>query len=316
MDYTQLGASGMEVSRLCLGTWNMDGSDGWGPKSDEDSIALIHAVMDTGCNFIDSAHGYGGGHSEEVLGRALEGRRDEAIVSTKLVQCEPEKVEGQLDAALARLRSDYVDIYICHWPRPSMSLDEFMAELVRLKDKGKARAVGTSNFDLEQMKTAVRHGAVSLQPPYNVVWRLIDRDVLPFCRESNVAVTPYSPLAQGLLTGRYTRGDEETTGGPRKANVLFKEPAFSRAKDAARVVDAVADEVGATSSQVALAWLLRTPGVTAPIVGVSRMAQWEDNLKALEIELAAEQYDRISKAGLAVWDGFTEDDTMWGWKPD
>jgi len=316
MERVPLGNSSLQVSRLCLGTWNMAGSEGWGPENDEQSIRIIRQVMDAGCNFIDSAHGYGGGHSEEVLGRALEGRRDEAVVATKIVQCDPSEVEGQLDAALARLRTDHLDLYIVHWPRPSMSLEDFMGEMTRLRDKGKTREIGTSNFDLDQMKVAVRHGAVSLQPPFNALWRIIDRDVLPFCHEHSVAVTPYSPLAQGLLTGRYTREGAEKKGGPRDSNLLFKEPVFSKAKDAARVVDEVADQIGATSAQVALAWVLHTEGITAPIVGVSRMAQWEDNVRALDLELSAEQYERIGDAGMGVWNEFGDDDTMWGWKPD
>lgn len=315
MERVRLGSSDIEVTRLCLGTWNMDGSEGWGPKSDEESVELIRKVMDSGCNFFDSAHGYGGGHSEEVLGRALAGRRERAVCSTKLVQCDPAEAEQQLDNALARMQTDYIDIYICHWPRPSMDLDDFMGELTRLCDKGKARAIGASNFDLAQMKVAARHGAVVLQPPFNVVWRIIDEDVLPFCRENGVAVTPYSTLMQGLLTGRYTRGDAKVTGGPRQSNCIFKEPTFAKAKRAAGVVDAIADQLGATSSQVAIAWALATPGVTSPIVGISKMSHWEDNVGALDIELSEEHCNAISQAGLEVWADFTDGDTMWGWKP-
>ncbi|MFP4028804.1 MAG: aldo/keto reductase [Candidatus Brocadiia bacterium] len=316
MEHVRLGDSQLEVSRLCLGTWNMSGGEGWGPEDDQNSIRIIREVLDRGFNFIDSAHGYGKGHSEEVLGKALDGRRDDAIVSTKIVQCDPSDVEAQLDAALKRLRSDYVDIYIVHWPRPSVSLEDFMGEMVKMKEKGKAREIGASNFNLEQMKIALEFGAISLQPPFNALWRIIDEDVLPFCRKNQIGVTPYSPLAQGLLTGRYTRGEEKTKGGPRDSNLLFKEPNFSRAKEGASVVDDVADEIGATSAQTALAWVLQTDGITAPIVGVSRMGQWEDNVQALDIELTGEQYDRISRAGLEVWNEcFTDDDTMWGWKP-
>jgi len=299
MERVKLGKSSLEVSRLCLGTWNMDGSQDWGPRTDQESIELIHKVLDTGCNFIDSAHGYGGGHSEEVVGKALEGgRRKEVILATKIVQGDPSEIEPSLDAALKRLRTDYLDLYIVHWPRPSMSLDDFLSEMVAMRDKGKTREIGVSNFDLAQMQTAARYGVVSLQPPFNVLWRIIDKDVLPFCRDNNIAVTPYSPLAQGLLTGRFTRKGEQPDAKVRKSNFLFKEPVFS-----------------ATSSQVALAWVLQTDGITSPIVGVSRFSQWEDNMKALEIRLSDEQYSRISEAGMRVWAHFTDDDTMWGWKP-
>jgi aryl-alcohol dehydrogenase-like predicted oxidoreductase len=317
MDYLQLGKSDLHVSRLCLGTWNMGGAKGWGPEDDERSIELIRRAQDSGCNFFDTAHGYGRGHAEEVLGRALaEGdRREQAVISTKIIQCDPERLEPQLDAALQRLQTDYVDLYIVHWPKSGWNLDEFLAGMNRMKEKGKARWIGISNFDADQLRTAVEHGVVSLQPPFNIVWRIIESDVLPLCREHDIGVTPYSPLAQGLLTGRFTRSSEEKTG-VRKKNVLFKEPVFSQAKEAARVVDEIADEHGRTSSQIALAWVLHTEGVTAPIVGISKWSQWQDDLGALEVQLSDEEYDRLSRAGMEVWDMLPEDATMWGWQPD
>jgi myo-inositol catabolism protein IolS len=316
MDYVRLGKTDLEVSRLCLGTWNMSGSPGWGPEDDEKSIDLVRRVQDSGCNFFDTAHVYGRGHSEEVLGRALaaDGRRERAVITTKIIQCPVEQVEPSLDDALRLLRTDFVDVYIVHWPRPSLPLEEFFGEMQRMVEVGKARHVGVSNFDLEQMRLAVRFGAVSLQPPYNALWRLVEPDVLPFCREHHVAVTPYSPLAQGLLTGRFSRASEPHTG-IRTQNQLFKEPFFSKAREAAAVVDAVADEHGWTSSQVALAWVLQSEGVTAPIVGVSRWEQWQDNVGALDVTLSEAEYGRISQAGLAVWRMLPENATMWGYKP-
>lgn len=315
MRYVKLGNSDLEVSRLCLGTWNM-GTGDWGPEDDRQSIELLRRAQDAGCNFFDSAHGYGGGRAEEVLGRALaEGdRRERAVIGTKIMQCRPRHVERILDGALCRLQIDYLDLYIVHWPSGRRSPEPFLAEMARMKQKGKTREIGVSNFNLEQLKLAASYGAVSLQPPYNVLWRIIEPDVLPFCRENNIAVTPYSPLAQGLLTGRFSRATEPLRG-IRHTNLLFQEPHFARAKQAASVVDAVADEHGWASSQVALAWLLQTDGVTAPIVGISRWEHWEDNAAALDVELSGKEYDRISEAGMAVWNMFPPDATMWGWKP-
>ncbi len=317
MDYVKLGSSDLEVSRLCLGTWNMGGGKGWGPEDDERSIELIRRAQDSGCCFFDSAHAYGRGHAEDVLGRALQegDRRERAVVATKIMHCATEKLEPQLDAALERLRTDYLDLYIVHWPFPSRDLRAFLEEMRSMKEKGKTREIGVSNFDLQQMELAAEYPVVSLQPPYNVVWRQIEGDVLPFCRENNIAVTPYSPLAQGLLTGRFTRGSEPKTG-VRKNNVLFEEPVFERAREAASVVDEVADSHGWTSSQVALAWLLQTEGVTAPIVGISKWEQWQDNLGALNVRLTDEEYEQIGSAGMEVWDMLPEDATMWGWKPE
>ncbi|MHC4591600.1 MAG: aldo/keto reductase [Planctomycetota bacterium] len=317
MDYVRLGNSDLTVSRLCLGTWNMGGGRGWGPDDDEQSIDLIRRAQDSGCSFFDTAHGYGRGHAEEVLGKALaEGdRRERAIVATKIIQCALCELEPNLDAALARLQSDCVDLYIVHWPRPSMRLEDFLAAMCQMKEKGKVREIGASNVNSDQMKVAVRYGAISLQPPYNVLWRAIESELLPFCRQNNIAVTPYSPLAQGLLTGRFSRSSEEATG-PRARNLLFLEPAFAKAREAACVVDEVADARGCTSSQVALAWLLRTDGVTAPIVGVSKWRHWQDNVGALDLQLTDEEYERISAAGMAAWDMIPPDSTMWGWTPE
>jgi myo-inositol catabolism protein IolS len=316
MDYVRLGSTDLKVSRVCLGTWNMSGSPGWGPEDDEKSIDLIRRVQDAGCNFFDTAHVYGRGHAEEVLGRALaaDGRRERAVINTKIIQCPVEKVEPSLDEALRLLRTDYVDVYIVHWPRPSLALEPFFEEMRRMVEVGKARHIGVSNFNLEQMRTAVRFGAVSLQPPFNALWRLVEPDVLPFCREHGVSVTPYSPLAQGLLTGRFSRSSEPRTG-IRTQNCLFEEPVFGKAREAAAVVDAIADEHGWTSSQTALAWVLQTAGVTAPIVGVSRWSQWQDNVGALEVTLSGQEYARISEAGMAAWRMLPSDATMWGYKP-
>jgi len=314
MDYVRFGKTDMEVSRLCLGTWNMSGAEGWGPDDDRQSVDLIRKVQDSGCNFIDTAQVYGSGHSEEIVGRALaeDGRRERAIIMTKIMQCPPEEVEGSLDGALRRLQTDYVDVYIVHWPRAGLSLEDFLAKMVEMKEKGKTREVGVSNFDLDQMQVAAEYGVVSLQPPYNALWRAIEADVLPFCRDHHIAVTPYSPLAQGLLTGRFSRAMEAKTG-VRAKNRLFAEPIFGEARKAAGVVDRIADEHGWTSSQVALAWLLRTDGVTAPIVGISKWSHWQDNLGALDVTLSDDEYERISQAGQKVWAMLPPDAIMWDW---
>ncbi|MFO8007663.1 MAG: aldo/keto reductase [Candidatus Brocadiia bacterium] len=317
MDYVNLGNSDLLVSRLCLGTWNMAGGKGWGPEDDKKSIELIRRTHDSGCNFFDSAHVYGRGHSEELLGEALaEGdRRERAVIGTKIMQRDQGKVEKRLDAALRRLQTDYLDLYTVHWPYPRLDLRAFMDEMAEMKQKGKVRELGVSNFDLAQMRVAAEYDAIALQPPYNVVWRGIEDDILPFCRQSGIGVTPYSPLGQGLLTGRFSRDSEEKSG-IRQKNILFEEPIFSQAVEAAGVVDQVADELGCSSPQVALAWLLHTEGVTAPIVGVSSWSQWQEDLGALDLQLSDEQYERISAAGMEVWGAVPEDATMWGWKPE
>ena len=160
---------------------------------------------------------------------------------------------------------------------------------------------------------ALKYDACSLQPPLSLLWRISD-DTMEFCRDENVAITPYSPLAQGLLTGRYTRGESAVTG-VRKNNLLFDGEVFEKSLEVAREVDAVADKLGCLSSQVALAWLLRTPGITSVIVGASSVEQWEQDVGALDVEISDEDYDVLDRKGKAVWDMLGPDETMWGWKP-
>ncbi|MFC1462081.1 aldo/keto reductase [Verrucomicrobiota bacterium] len=313
MEKTALGPSGMQVSRLCLGTWNMCGSEGWGPDDDKASIDLIRRAVEDGCNFLDSARGYGNGHSEQVLGEAVRDCRKDVILATKMVHCPPEKVAGNIDKSLECMQTDYIDLYICHWPSPSLSLEEFFQAMVEERDKGRIKAIGVSNFSAAQMEIAIKYDVCSLQPPLSILWRITD-DTMDFCRESSVAVTPYSPLAQGLLTGRYTRGESAITG-VRKNNLLFAGEVYEKSLEVARQVDAIADRLGCLSSQVALAWLLRTPGITSVIVGASSVEQWEQDVGALDIELSDEDYAVLDRHGKAVWDMLGPDETMWGWKP-
>jgi aryl-alcohol dehydrogenase-like predicted oxidoreductase len=164
------------------------------------------------------------------------------------------------------------------------------------------------------MEVALRCGVVSLQPPFSIVWRGPE-GILDFCGEHSVAVTPYSPLAQGLLTGRYTRTKSDHRSGPRGSNLLFSEEMLPHSLKAAAEVDAVADRLGYTSAQVALAWALQTPGITSCLVGASSPAQWDQNVGALDITLSAEDYQRLDEAGMQIWSRFEPEDAMWGWKP-
>jgi aryl-alcohol dehydrogenase-like predicted oxidoreductase len=313
MERVRLGNSDLEVTRLCLGTWNMSGQAGWGPDIEE-AISVVRHVLDTGCNFIDTARAYGDGRSESIVGQAVKGRREQVVIATKMMQTEPDEVAPTVAQSLQCLDTDYVDLYICHWPVKRLAMEPFFEELVKLREQGKIRTLGVSNFDRQQMAIALTYGAVSLQPPFSVVWRVPD-ELLTFCRENNIAVTPYSPLAQGLLTGRYTRDPAMRAGGHHERNVLFSQELWPHAMEAASAVDAVADRLGLTSAQVALAWVLNTPGITGTLLGASRPAQWDQNLEALNIELSRDDYDELDAAGRAVWDRFGREENLWAWDP-
>lgn len=312
MERVLLGRSDLEVSRFCFGAWNFSSRmHGWGPEDERHAETLVNHALDTGCNFIDTARGYG--DSEEILGRILKDRRDGVVLATKFVQCPPAEIAGSIEASLENLQTDCLDLSICHWPRPSLPLEPFFEEMTKQKASGKIREIGVSNFNLEQMTIAEKYGVVSLQPPFSIVWRFPE-EILQFCREKNIAVTPYSPLAQGLLTGRYSRGHEAPTG-IRSKNRLFSERLFPEALKVAKLVDGIADELGCESSQVALAWALQTPGITSPIVGCSRTEQWDANVAALDMTLPEDVYRQLDHAGLNVWSMVGPEDPMWGWKP-
>ena len=314
MERTSLGDSGIEVTRICLGTWNMAAGGDWGPDDDVAAVSLVRHAMDSGCNFIDTARGYGGGHAERVVGQATKGRRNEVVIATKTLHCPPEKVAAEVDASLECLQTDYIDLYICHWPRPSLPLEPFFEAMVEQREAGKIRAIGVSNFDAAQMRIARDYGVVSLQPPLSILWR-IPEEGLEFCRENRIAVTSYSSLAQGLLAGRFTRKQTEIKG-IRSRNLLFSDNILPEALKVASLLDAVADRVGCTSSQAALAWLLQTPGVTCVIAGASSPAQWQDNVGCLDVTISQDDYDALDRAGMAVWRMFEDGATMWGWKPE
>jgi aryl-alcohol dehydrogenase-like predicted oxidoreductase len=310
---TLLGGSGIEVSRVCLGTWNMSRMAGWGPADDKQAVRLIQYAVDGGCTFIDTARAYGGGHAEKLVGQALRGRRDRVVIATKMFHCLPAEVAPQLEESLRCLETDRIDLYYCHWPRPSLALEPFLEALCRERDAGRIRAIGVSNFDLAQMQLAARFGAVVLQPPLSVLWS-IPEPVMAFCRDHAISLAAYSPLAQGLLTGRYRNGVAGITG-VRGSNMLFSERLAPHALRVAGLVDDLARRLGCTSSQVALAWLLQTPGVASVIVGASRVEQWDENLGCLGVTLPAADYERLDREGRGVWEMLGPEATMWNWRP-
>jgi len=309
MEKVRLGNSEFYVTRLCFGTGTLTRR---GEELAEAAESVIRDALDTGCNFVDTAPTYGS--SEQAVGRAIAGRRREVIVATKLVQCPADEVAPRLEASLHNLGTDYIDLYICHWPDSRVPLEPFLEELARQREAGKIRAIGVSNFNLAQMKTALEYGVISLQPPFSILWRFPD-GVREFCRQHGIAITTYSPLAQGLLTGRYTRGGEPVTGW-QASSVLSAEEHWPHTKRVIEQLDEVADRLGCTSSQAALAWVLRTPGITVAIVQTSAPGQWREDLDALDIAMPDEDYEALDRAGKAVWQRFEPELSMWGFKPE
>ncbi|MBN1687174.1 MAG: aldo/keto reductase [Spirochaetales bacterium] len=312
MNYRSLGRTGVQVSELCLGTMMFGG------KTDEsDSIPIIDRAIDAGINFIDTANVYSRGRSEEVVGKALKGngKRANIVLATKVHgQMDPDDPNGrgvsrrhimaQCEASLKRLQTDYIDLYQMHRPMSSIPIDESLRALDDLVRSGKVRYIGTSNFAAWQMveslwasKELGLNRFVCTQPPYNMMDRRVERELVPMALTYGLAIIPWSPLAGGFLTGKYRRGAEKPKGArheqrtPDTTGALFSD----RAYDVIETVAKIAGEKGCSPSQFALAWCKEQRGITCPIIGPRTMEQLVDNLGALEVTVTKEDMARIDE---------------------
>jgi aryl-alcohol dehydrogenase-like predicted oxidoreductase len=306
----RLGNSDLNITPLGVGAWAIGGADwefGWGGQDDSDSIAAIRAALDTGVNWIDTAAVYGLGHSEEVVAKALEGVSHKPYVFTK---CErrwgsDRKIFPSLKAAsirqecedsLRRLKLDVIDLYQVHWPQPDEDVEEGWTELARLKEQGKIRWMGVSNFNVAQMKRAISIAPItSLQPPYSMLVRDVEKELLPFAQANGIGVLVYSPMRAGLLTGKMTR--ERALNLPkddwRSRNADFQEPKLSRNLELVEILRAIGERHGRTPGEVALAWALHNPAVTAAIVGLRSAEQVDGTLGALTFRLSDAEMPEI-----------------------
>ena len=307
IEYRLLGRSGVRVSSLCLGCMNFGGR-----TNEEDGIRVIHAAIDAGINFLDTANVYSRGVSETITGKALAGgKRERVILATKVhgrMGDGPndwgnhrQHIFQQVDASLRRLQTDYIDLYQIHRPQGDTPIDETLDALNDLVRLGKVRYIGSSTFPawqlVESYWVADRRGFARFiceQPPYHLFDRRIENEVLPVCRKYGTAVIPWSPLAGGWLSGKYRRGQAlPEVGRHLKSMETPDEPAVARKLDAIEKLLPLAAEAGASLSQFALAWNLQQPGVTSPIIGPRTMEQLEDNLKATEVKIDQAMSERI-----------------------
>ena len=313
MEQRMLGRTGVPVSKLCLGAM-MFGA--WGEPDHNDSIRIIHAALDAGINFIDTADVYSAGESEEIVGKALaRGKRDEVVLATKVgfpMGDDPSRrgasrrriIRGVEDS-LRRLDTDWIDLYQIHRPDPNTDIDETLGALTDLVHQGKIRYFGHSTFPASEITeaqwAAERRGRErfrSEQPPYSILTRAIEHDVLPTCQRYGIGVIPYSPLAGGWLSGRY-RKNSEVQGPASSARPAgrfdMSDPANQRKLDAAEHLAQLADNAGITLIQLALAFVLNHPAITAPIVGPRTMEHLESQLAAADVVLSHEVLDRIDQ---------------------
>jgi aryl-alcohol dehydrogenase-like predicted oxidoreductase len=299
-----LGNSRLALTRIGLGTWAIGGADwqfGWGSQDDRDSIATIHEALDLGINWIDTAAVYGLGHSEEIVGKAVAERRDKVIIATKcgrltdpgsttiVSRLKAASVRKELEASLRRLKTDYIDLYQIHWPDPDPDIEEGWEVIAKAVGEGKVRYAGVSNFNPEQMRRIQKiHPIASLQPPYSMLRRDVEKEVLPFCAANGIGVICYSPMQMGLLTGAFTR--ERAASLPpddvRARNALFTEPALSRNLALVEALRPLAKKNGRSLAELAVAWVLRRSEVTAAIVGGRRPGQVAEIAAAADWELS------------------------------
>lgn len=303
MEYRALGSrKDIQVSPIALGCWPFSGGEFWGNQEDSDSVAAVHAALDSGINFFDTAENYP--RSEEVLGQGLMGRRHEAVIATKVSarNLAPGDLVDACERSLRALQTDYIDLYQIHWPNWEVPLDETVGALDALQSEGKVRAYGVCNFADQDLREMIATGqCVTDQLPYSLVWRSIERTVLPLCRENGIGVICYSPLAQGVLTGRYATADEVPEGLARTRHYSgerrlaehgepgLEEELFS----ALSQVRKVADELGEPMAAVSLAWLRQQEGITSLLVGARNADEVRRNLPSLELTLSDDALHRL-----------------------
>jgi aryl-alcohol dehydrogenase-like predicted oxidoreductase len=313
MQTRKLGNSDLEITPIGIGAWAMGGPGwafSWSAQDDNDSINAVHKALDHGLNWIDTAPVYGLGHSEEVIGKAVRGRSDKPYIFTKCARVwneerqigkslKADSVRRECEASLRRLNVDTIDLYQIHWPEPDEDVEEGWATLAKLKEEGKVRWIGVSNFSASQIARAAAIAPItSLQPPYSLVSREIEAEILPAAQQRNIGVLCYSPMKAGLLSGAMTR--ERALSLPaddwRTRNPAFQEPNLTRNLQLVDKLREIGNRHGRTPGETAIAWVLHHPAVTAAIVGIRTPAQVDGVIGAATFRLSDEEAAEIEAA--------------------
>jgi len=306
----KLGNSDLHLTPIGYGAWAIGGGNwefAWGAQDDVESVRTIERALDAGLNWIDTAAVYGLGHSEEVVAKALKNSPHKPYVFTKCSMrwdanrqiyrsLKADSLSVELENSLRRLEVDVIDLYQIHWPNPEDEIEEGWETLAKFKEQGKVRYIGVSNFNVEQMKRALKIAPItSLQPPYSLLRRDIEAEILPFCQKNNVGVINYSPMVSGLLTGKMTaeRIAQMPADDWRKRSPNFNEPKLSRNLKLVELLREIGKEHGVEPGVVAVAWTLRHPAITAAIVGARRPDQVDGVLPAATFPLSDAEAERI-----------------------
>jgi aryl-alcohol dehydrogenase-like predicted oxidoreductase len=317
MQLRSLGKSDLKISTILMGTWQA-GKEMWVDIDDDQSTRAIRAAFESGIVAFDTAAVYGKGHSERILGAAVADIRTEVVLATKVFanRLKYDQVINACHQSLRNLKTDYIDLYQIHWPSGAFGtrvvpIEDTMAAMSELKEKGKIRSIGVSNFSFAQLKEANQYADIdSIQSPYSLFWRHIEKDIMSYCQKDNISILAYSPMAQGLLTGKFTRNDGFKNGDHRKKNRLFGPEHFGRARKALDKLAPIAEAKAVSVGQLALAWVIAQPGTSA-IAGARNADQSAQNAKAADISLTDDDRVRIDEIGRIVTDYLDENPVLW-----
>ena len=319
MSLQPLGNSDIQISTIIMGTWQA-GKDMWVGIEDHEIEKALRAAFDAGITTFDTAEAYGNGYSERIVGRALKDVRSEAVLATKVFSnhLTYKQVMTACERSLRNLNTDYIDLYQIHWPAGSFGhkkvpIEETLGAMNDLKDQGKIRAIGVSNFNRAQLEEACRHAKiVSLQPPYSLFWRHVEKDAMPLCKEKGISILAYSALAQGILTGKFGPEPKLKKGDHRVKNRLFSPDNYGRILTALGQLKTIAEKYDITLGQLALAWVISQAN-TCAIVGARNSNQATQNAKAMKVTLSEDDLKALDNIGKSVTDHIDENPVMWDW---
>lgn len=306
MTYSRIAQINMEVSKIALGCWAFAGGSNWGPQNDEDSMNTVDAAISHGINVLDTAEGYGDGYSESVIGRALKNRRHEVVIATKPAPSRSTYPELQkaCNESLKRLGTDYIDLYQQHWPNHDVPLEETVGGMERLKEQGKIRAFGVCNYGTGDLDSLLAHGKpVTNQLAYSLIWRAIEFEVQPKCEKNGIGILCYSPIAQGLLTGKYRSADDVPVGrartkhfaGSREQARHGRPGAETETFDAIDRIRTISRQSGFSMLELSVGWLLQQPAVTSVLTGARTPEQLSQNAAAADAALPSDVVDELTR---------------------
>jgi myo-inositol catabolism protein IolS len=307
MKYTKIGKTDLDVSSIVMGCWAIGGGFTWGHQDEKDSIETIRAAVDLGVNFFDTAEFYNEGHSEKVVGLGLKGVREKVCIATKVwsENLTYDKVIRACEGSLKRLKTDYLDLYQIHWPNPEIPVDESLKAMVELKESGKIRYIGVSNFGVRDLTEAIKYAdVVTNQLAYSLLFRAIEFEIMPACIKSRVGILAYSPLAQGVLTGKFKNlasiDDDRARMrfySKNRPQTVHDEPGCEQeVEEAIQDIRKICEDINEPMANVALAWALQQPGITGVLAGARNAGQMETNVEAVDLTLSEETLSQLNEA--------------------